>query len=357
MNYASSPSISTLNTLAQFAGYANWREFKIKSNVKRPSFIESKVVPYLGIIISSTVVLTFILISFFSMTGIENKKAKTDFTRLKFSSQPVTVGLPNSVVFDFDLKGITSDSIYIQQFWDPNKTIKLSPHQKQATGIYYMPGYFRSKLLIDGQIIKEHDLFIKSKGWLGTIDYKPIPKYFSSKTLSHQYMSLPKAGIEEIALSEKPLVSSYHLVDDFGKISGDNIHIKTAVRYVYNDKWATCQSSRIVILGTKGTIIIPFSKLGCVSDINLMLNDVYINGKENDLSAFGVDLSEFSDISIDIKDKKVTISVDEETIYTATYHQTIGYFAGIRFRFLGAGEIDYLHMKGNNGKPVLEENF
>ena len=36
VNYTNAPSISTLNTLSQFAGYTNWRDFKNKASVKKP---------------------------------------------------------------------------------------------------------------------------------------------------------------------------------------------------------------------------------------------------------------------------------------------------------------------------------
>ena len=357
VNYESSPSISTLNTLAQFAGYNNWRDFKIKTNVKKPSYFQRKVVPYLSIIVPSAAILTLIFISFFSMT---NKPVvlERNFDHVTFSSQPIVESLPNSVVFDFNIGGIQSDNIIIQQFWDKTKTVKLKPEQKQATGIYYFPGYFRSKLIIDDEIIKEHDLFIKSNGWVGTIDYEPVPKYYTSEIVSNKQMSLPKTGIEEISNSGSPLVSSFHLVDDYKDVSGDNILINTNIAYVYNDKWATCQSTKIVILGTEGALIIPFSKLGCVSNNNLLLNDIYINGKENDLSAFGVDLSAPKNISIDIKNKNVIVKIGQQKIYEGKYNESIGRFVGIRYRFLGAGAVNQLQIKDQKSNLfIVEQQF
>ena len=35
VNYSSAPSITTLNTLAKFAGYHNWREFKNQAKEKK----------------------------------------------------------------------------------------------------------------------------------------------------------------------------------------------------------------------------------------------------------------------------------------------------------------------------------
>ncbi len=359
VNYKSAPSISTLNTLSQFAGYINWRDFKLKNESQKPLWLEKRILQNMGIIVTSAAVLTIVFISFYSMIGSnQNKLKEIDLTKIEFSSQPITDGLPNSVVFDFDLNHITSDSIYIQQFWDVTKTIKINPEQNQATGIYYYPGYFGAKLLIDGKLIKEHDLFISSEEWIGTIDYKPVPKYVQSKDLFHNNLSFSKPILQEITANSTPIVSSFHLVKDFKDSSGDNLSIKTSVRNVYKEKWAVCQSLKIVVLGTNGALVIPFSIPGCVSDINLMLNDVYLNGKEHDLSVFGVDLSEFRTIGINIKEKHVIVLIDDKEIYSGLYNKSIGNIVGFRYRFLGAGEVDYLNITQEpKGKVILDQNF
>lgn len=359
VNYQSSPSINTLNTLAQFAGYLNWRDFKNKSEIQ-PTKIESnhpklpkgKALGYLTLL--------FFFIAFFLLATRSNhqKNEGFDFSKMEFSSRPITKGLPNSVVFDFDLKGIKSDSIYIQQFWDKTKTIKLKPTQTQATGQYYFPGYFRAKLLVDGDIKQEHSLFIKSEGWLGTIDYNPIPKYFEESMVMENNLVLPKNAIEELASSEQPLVSSFHFVDELGEISGDNFLLETSFRNVYHDKWAVCSSTRLVILGTKGAMIIPFSIPGCVSEIGVMLNDVYLSGKENDLSMFGTDLSQFKKFEVRVENKNVNVYIDEKNIYTSQYFSPIGNIVGIRYRFLGAGEVDFLKLRNIESEGfIINEDF
>ncbi|WP_106791369.1 hypothetical protein [Aquimarina sp. Aq78] len=359
VNYKSAPSISTLNTLSQFAGYANWRDFKNKNDIKKPSWVEKKITQNLGVIMVSASVMTVVFISFYSMIGTKNDTIiDTDFSKITFSSRPITEGLPNSVVFDFDLNTIKSDSIYIQQFWDVTKTIKIRPGQKKATGIYYFPGYFGAKLLVNGQIIKEHDLFITSNSWMSTIDYKPIPKYVPNTDLLRDKLSFSNIILNEIKSTTEPVVSTFHLVKDFGAVSGDNIRIKTSVRNLYREKWAVCQKLRIVILGTNGALIVPFSIPGCVSDINVMLNDVYLRGKEHDLSAFGVDFSDFRAIDINIKEKKVAVFIDDKEIYSRQYNKSIGKFVGIRYRFLGAGEVSYLNItEGPDEKTIINHDF
>lgn len=358
VNYENAPSISTLNALSQFAGYLNWRDFKNKVDSKNPSWIERKITPNARIIVVSASVLTLVFISLFSMIGIGNKNATIDSSQIKFSSYPIAEGIPNSVVFDFDLNGVKSDSIYIQQFWDRTKTIKIKPGQKQATGIYYYPGYFRAKLLIDGKKIKQHDLFIKSNGWLGTVDYQPIPKYIKEVRQTSNKLSLPSDIIDEIVRSEEPLVSSFHYVKNFEKVSGDNFVLNTTIKNVYRDKWAVCQHASIIIMGTKSSLIIPFSIPGCASELGIMLSEIYLNGKEHDLSELGLALTTFKNIKIKVKEKHLTLFAENEEIFSKAYHESIGNIAGIRYHFLGAGEIKSIQLTDFSKEIILiDENF
>ncbi|GAB5399447.1 MAG: hypothetical protein Aureis2KO_10320 [Aureisphaera sp.] len=356
VSYSNAPSISTLNTLAQFAGFLNWRDFKNNESIKKPSFISKRISPNLGIIVGSAALMTILFISLYSMIG-SPPVLPADYSKIEFKSRPIALGLPNSVVFDLNLTGITSDSIYIQQYWDPTKTIQITKEQEQATGQYYYPGYFRAKLVVDGQIIREHSLFIKSEGWLGTIDYDPVPKYISANEIQSDKLSYSSGILEEIKSSEKPLGTSFHYLDDLPSISGDGFTLSTSLRNVYRDKWAVCQQSSIVVVGTKSAFIIPFSISGCVSELGVMISDSYLDGKKHDLSAFGSDFSDFKDVKISVKDKRVEVYMDDNAIFSHAYTKSIGEVVGIRFRFLGAGEIDYLKLQDANGNTVFDDDF
>ncbi len=357
VKYNSAPSITTLNTLAQFAGFNNWRDFKNKHD-KKESWFEKNINPNSHVIIISAIVLALGFVSIYSMFSVSETTPNHDLSNVKFSSEPITRGLPNSVIFNFDLNDIKSDSIYIQQFWDVTKTIKIASHEKQATGIYYYPGYFRSKLLVDAELIREHDLFIKSNGWMGTLDYEPVPKYVLKEDIMTDKMTFSKTILDEISNNEKPLQSSFHFINDFANVSGDHIRIVQSLQSILDDKWAVCQNLKIVILGSEGAIIIPFSKLGCVSNIGLMMNDVYLSGKKHDLSMFGVDLNETRDIDITIKSKNISVTVDSTIIYEGQYNKSIGRFVGLRYRFLGAGAInsfEIIDLKRHTS--ILNSNF
>ena len=55
-----------------------------------------------------------------------------------------------------------------------------------------------AKLLVEGQIIREHNLFIESDGWLGTLDYTKIPKYITNDQITGDKLAFPEEIINEI---------------------------------------------------------------------------------------------------------------------------------------------------------------
>ncbi|MEP5611609.1 MAG: hypothetical protein ABJP45_05135 [Cyclobacteriaceae bacterium] len=350
VNHEGAPSISTLDTLSQFLDYENWREFKIASGKKRKRSFSANVPR------KSLYVTVGFFIALFMILIVGNKRVDDPevLAAIPFSSRPVTNTFPNSVVFDFDLEDVRSDSLLIQQYWDPNKTIKIQRDQKQATGIYYFPGYFRAKLVVDGQPVKEHDLYLKSDGWIGTIDYQPVPKYFSPEVPSQDRLICPEPLVAEIIKREKPITSTFHYVSDLGTISGDNFTLNSKLKINWSEKWAVCQLARIYILATDGAMIIPFSTIGCSSNNGLMLNDVFLSGKENDLSAFGTDLSKETDLEIKVRSKKIYVSINSNLVYEGEYFKSMGRLVGLRYKFLGVGEVASFSLKDWESTSILE---
>lgn len=350
VNYNNAPSESTLNALAMFAGFKNWRVFKNTSTKKPFVTICKTVSKNLGVIFTSAVIMSILFISIYSMRSINTVK-KVNYDTVLFKSKSVSESIPNSVVFNFNIENISSDSIYIQQFWDPSKTIKINKNQQQATGIYYYPGYFRAKLVVDGIIKKEHDLFIKSKGWLATIEYTPIPKYIYNV----DKLSFNNNIINEINQLEKPVITSFHYINKFNNFSADNLRLTSIIKNDYVEKWAVCQKTSIIILGTKSAIIIPFSLLGCSSELKGMISEISLNGKQQDLSKLTTNFLESKKIVIDISDKNLTVFIEDKAVFAKKYQNPIGDFVGIRYKFLGAGNVKSIEIQDKKTSKTITD--
>ncbi len=350
VRHEGAPSITTLNTLSKFAGYENWTAFRTaqptRKTVKKGEGLSRKSVYItIGFILATVVVAL--------LSSRRPAKVVIDASSFSFSSRVLGYEYPNSVVFDFEFpSSLETDSLHIQQYWDPTKTIKVRRDQQQATGIYYFPGYFKAQLIVDGQSVLAHDLFLKSQGWLGTIEYSPIPKYFLPQQEGTGYLQAPSAIITEVRESEEPQVIAYHWIDDLGNVSGDDFTMEATVQNTFNDRWAVCQSLQIYFIGTTGAMIVPFSKIGCASDNMLMLNDQFLSGKENDLSAFSTDISEATVITISNKQKEVTTIIGGQEVHRMSYDKSMGRLVGIRFKFLGLGTVSQLSVMDQREREV-----
>ncbi|MEQ9007543.1 MAG: hypothetical protein RLP12_06645, partial [Ekhidna sp.] len=197
-----------------------------------------------------------------------------------------------------------------------------------------------------------HDLFLKSEGWLGLIEYAPTPKYFVPE-IDGTALSFPEEIKKEIIAREKPVVSSFHFIDDLGRVSGDNFSFSATVKNVFDDRWAVCQAMSIYFIGSTGAMIIPFSKIGCSSDNNLMLNDTYLRGKEHDLSPLSADFTDPVELSIQVEKKQVSILIGGKEVYTEAYKESMGKLVGARIKFKGLGEVLDFKLKDQNGELVL----
>ncbi len=110
VRYESLPNVHTLNTLAQFAGYADWRDFRLKNGNGTTARLPSvpNRIPKRLYLAASIVALAIAFICVIALVPgkITHPAAVSpviDATGYSFSSRKVvSKGLPNSVIFDYD---------------------------------------------------------------------------------------------------------------------------------------------------------------------------------------------------------------------------------------------------------------
>jgi hypothetical protein len=98
------------------------------------------------------------------------------------------------------------------------------------------------------------------------------------------------------------------------------------------------------VLCSKGAFIIPFTIPGCISDINLKVNDHYLDGNSNDLSSFSADLSDWANVKVEVKNRVMKVFLNNKLVRQETYKADAGEVVGIRFSFLGAGAVKKIKM-------------
>jgi len=377
LKYDSLPTPNTLNALAQYLDYENWLAFKtaleekqfntdsnILFNESKKQYHIAKISKKKGLfrmLVSATAVLILVII-FISFIISDNKKTFTpeQLAKVQFSSQPVAEGVPNTVIFNYDLGDIQSKDIQIQQSWDSTKRFRITEITNEAASTYYRPGYWRAKLIVDGQIIKEHDVFIKSKGWLVTQDFEPQPRYF----LKTEWAQADYLGIDSVVLVQtlnsnaEPAWLTYHYIENLGDLYSNNFIFEASVKNTYQQGNGVCQESRVLIMCENGFIGIPLSIPGCVGDLRLRVFDYIEDGDSRDLSAFGCDFSQWQKLRCEVKNGVAILSINGKIVRKIPVSTDAGRIVGMRAAFRGAGIIDDITFyNGKTGQVIYQNSF
>lgn len=348
--YNSNPNLTTLNVLSQFVGYENWRAFT--SNGFQPMetiMEENRIAPQIAsrkkylIWIGACLLIIAVGLAVWSFT----KKQKTlAFGNIQFASSPVTKGLPNSVIFKYDATDSNADSVFIQQSWDTRLRRKVDKFQKEYVCTYYRPGYYRAKLILNDLIVKEHDVFIESDGWMGIVEKEPIPIYLSQKTITKNaflHISEEEVRKQGVDLSKEIPWVCLTDVDKNKRVSADNFLMETELRNTYKKGDAVCQHTNIVLLGTDNVIVIPLTIKGCVGELNLGFADN--KTKTKDVSLFGVNFDDWVTVRCEVKNAQMKIFINQQLAFEGAQDAIGGEIIGARIRFKGAGEVKYFEIR------------
>jgi hypothetical protein len=375
VKYDSAPAVTTLNTLANFIGFENWRDFRQKQAIPPDAVVADeplKELKTVGVTKKSrksfllpalTIGLTLISIlswNFFASRSVI-KKENGPVGAYQFSSKKMVLrGVPNSVVFEYYASASAADSVFIQQSWDNHLRARVPKDKHLHTSIYYYPGFFRAKLLAGDKIVKEHDIFIQTDGWLPLIEQDPVPVYFKKDdAIVNGRLSLSLAKMKSHNVHMEPSVPYvyYANVREFGDLSSDNFIFETSVRNDFREGSGVCQKSEIRILTEGSMVSIPLSAKGCISENNLFCLGHFVKGKDNDLSGFGVDFDRFVKLRLEVMNGKARFFVDDKMIYQLDGIMSGTKIKGIVFRFQGTGSVDWVKLSKADGKLVYEDGF
>ncbi|SFD59007.1 hypothetical protein SAMN05518672_102523 [Chitinophaga sp. CF118] len=343
--YNNIPATTTLNTLALFSGFRDWREFKqqytptpVTEYKAAPKKISLKWL-YLSL-------LCLPVIGYLLLHGKAVNPAAYSFS----SNKVVTEGVPNSVIFKYDASAAGTDSVFIAQTWDTRRKIGVSKDRKEYSAIYYYPGYFRAKLMIGKQIVKEHDLLITSNGWVVLIDDNTVPVYLKKEEFQKgKTIEVDEPTIRSYNLTLQPQAPMLRFINvlDLGGIRDDNFTLETSVKSDFRQGSAVCQRVDILILCKADVISIPLCAKACVGDLSLHAAGKSVQSKDADLSKFGCDLSQWVNLRVETKDRHMRFIVNGEEAYALDFPNLPTDIVGLQYRFNGIGAVkDTRFIKG-----------
>ncbi len=359
VRYDSVPHPATLDALAHFAGFEHWRA--LKTHFAKAQTTASDNGPPMPAIpathhhslfgkigkkwrIPAALLGTLALLTALSLVRWSFlRPTPAPAAAFSFTSHPVANGVPNSVVFKYDATAARpGDSIFIQQSWDKRKRIKVSREGHEHTAIYYYPGFYKAKLVVNGKTVCEQDVFIPTDGWVALIERKPTPLYLSRQEFEQD--SILSVSPETVATHHLPLQPeapsvNFFNVRDFNGLQSDCFFFETEIRNDFSEGSAVCQFSEIILLFQHDVWVIPLSAPGCVAELNLHLGRKDFKATYTDLSGFGSDLRQWTRVRCEAQGRQIVVRVNDKQAYALTSEAPVAKIIGVRYRFDGGGSV------------------
>ncbi|GAA3990630.1 hypothetical protein [Mucilaginibacter dorajii] len=352
LTYTSMPTGTTLNTLAQFAGFKDWREFKHQIRLDQSPAAGFGVpplnVPLKPIRTKKTYWLTALLLMLIAGCALFLFQGKTtapvDTKAYQFSSNKIkTEGVPNSVIFNYDAAAAGTNAVFIAQSWDLRRKVAVPQQGHVYSTLYYQPGYYRAKLLVGNQIVKEHDLMISSGGWVAMIAKDGgAPLYFKKdEVLKNKVAAVNQAILSKYNVPLQPSLPALHFfnVRDMGGIRNDRFIFETTLKSDFHQGSAACQRVEVLILCKNDVINIPLSSSGCVGDLSLYAAGTKITSKSADMSKFGCDLDQWVKLRVESQNGKIRFFINGREAYSLHATPLPTAIVGVEYRFNGTGAI------------------
>ncbi len=342
-----SPSDATLDILSRFGGYANWRAFRrtlepVEAAAVVPDIPQSPKRQYrawgIGLIVLALLIILGWTQRWGSTPAAEEAVILSD--SVTFELEKVTIGIPNTVIFRYDIGDIEYTTLELQQTWDERKRIPLDQSSGLATTTYFYPGYFKAKLVIDGVIVKEQLLYLPSDGWRAIVADPDLdmPLYLDVES-TEEAVSLSKPEQDFLLKRKKPYLLSLMKVMEEPQIKSQAFNFTTRFRLVAPAPESTCHFGQLLIRAEHDLYILHFSIPGCVGRLSAYIPEDNVSGVRHDLSGFGYVPNQWYDLEIRKLPQEFQLMINGEQAFTYPCKEDIGRIGGVQFRFEGLLEL------------------
>ena len=351
VDYQHLPSSTTLNTLAQFAGYPDWRLFvrtlTAESTPPIPVVAPRAASTQWQLLIRRRALARWLLVGVSllllgGLVALSYHRPATAKPVYQFSSQPVTRSIPNSVVFTYDATAAPTDSVYLQQSWDPHRRVPVAKMGHTYAALYYEPGFYQAQLVVGRKMVKKHPLLLATQGWLGAIMTSPVPTYLSAAEFQQPgllRLSVAMVQHHQVALEPQVPWVKFFNVGNFQPVPLANFSFNCDLKNEYRLGAGACQLTAITLLTTGTPITIPLAAKGCVAELELVDGTHSVFGRTTNLAGFGVNFVDWVHVGCASVGRELHYFINGQQVYASPLPREPLTIIGVAYSFQGTGAV------------------
>lgn len=364
--YDQTPHPSTLAALVSLLGYKDWQEFRtrhalapVDTTVETTKSNYRPFVRWVAVPAAAIFVVAFWFVAF---TSRERPRGPIIKGPVIFKgNKTVTKGVPNTIIFNYDISNVQADSFFFQQSWNQLEKTKIDPGGHYYSTIYYYPGFHRAKLIANDSIIRRFNAHITTDGWMPLVRYSytdKIPVYIKKERprVDGALHVTPRDLVSSHVTIDREFMLSYFNVTEFNDTYSDNFSLDTRILCDASQTIA-CPGVEVVVMCEEHIFFVMLTGKGCERNIAIKMGEVVQAGSHNDLSAFGRDLYRWQDLRIQVINKKATIYLDSRPVHAITFKKDFGKVVGLAYHFRGTGAVDYVRLRNGESKLVYDDEF
>jgi transcriptional regulator with XRE-family HTH domain len=361
-DFKQSPQLATLNALAVILDYKDWQDFKQQANQNESSHSFHRVNWWL---VAGFILLVIAGLSFGRFYDKNEKAVNARMPVIHgpvhFSAEKTVVsGIPNTVIFKYDVSNVEADNFYIQQTWNPNHRFLIDPKGNTLSNIYYESGYHRARLMANDSVISMQPIHILSKGWEPHLYYSDndlIPIDFTNESfVVNGQLHLEKSLLEKRNIDfTKRFYSRITNSQEFN-VSSDNFSL--VARMKSDSSFSSlCPWMNMMVVTEKHIFYVALQKKGCERNAAYKLGEIIRNGEDSDLSALGCDVYDWQEVCISVRNKNAQILINDKAVFKEVFTEDFGKVVALTYIFEGTGSLDCVQLKGADEQPVIEDHF
>ena len=359
--YKQVPQVHTLNAMARFLDFEDWND--LKQEQTRPSVKDdsapstAQVKLFWPWVVAVILVLGLVALLSFDKREAEGQKR---FTVSLKADQTNYHGVPATAGFQYDIAE-APEPVMIELSWNPYERVELDPTNNFYTGVYYYPDYHRTKLLMGDSVLASIPVHVTTDDWHALImreanDVKPLyvieqdfiregQMGFGRETMDTYLLEAPEALFSVFTWSNEWLA-------DF---DGGDFTFEATWNNIADKTNPACAGVDVLFKAENGNARIPIKNTGCYGESVLFFGDRLISGKTENLSALTTEIYEEQQLKVQVSEKEVTLTLNDQVAYTFSYKRDMGSLKVVKFIFTGLGSVDAVSL--TSGEQHYVEDF